>query len=100
MDASDAGEAAHLRETEKIGNDRFSAPVLVGATGMQSVTTATGFRVDQRRTEIVTAEEPFEGAHGMSFPTWIAIRSPRGKTGRDARGCLQRLLIERAWLSA
>src|SRR5579862_3431754 len=62
---------------------------------MQSVAAASAVRVDQRRCKVVSAEEPLEGARRMSFPTWIAVRAPGGKAGRDARGRLERLLIER-----
>src|SRR3569833_4250589 len=62
---------------------------------MQSIATASAVLIDQRRCKVIGAEEPLEGAHGMCFPTWIGVRAPRRKTSRDARGRLERLLIER-----
>jgi hypothetical protein len=89
-----AGETSHLHETEEIRQNRLPTPVLVDATRVQSVAAATGFRVNQRRLEIVAAQEPIESTHGMGFPVGIAIGTPCGKTGRDARGRLEGLLIE------
>ena len=96
----EACETTHLGETEKIRNDGLPSPVLIRAAGMQAIATASGFRVDQRRHEIVAAEEPLEGPNGMGLPTGIAIRPPRRKTSRDARGGFERLLIERTRLPA
>src|SRR5260221_10779913 len=40
-------ELTDIRQAEKVGNDRLTAPILVGAVGMQAVATAAGVDVDQ-----------------------------------------------------
>jgi hypothetical protein len=95
VDAGEANEGPDLCQPEQVGNYGLTAPVLVRAARVQSVATASGFLIDQRGREIVAAEKPLERPHGVGFPLEIAIRAPRRKTGRDTRGRLERLLIER-----
>src|ERR1700691_4142506 len=93
VDAGEPGQATHLRETQKIGNHGLATPVLVGAAWMQAIATAPGFRVDQGGSEIVAAEKPLESPHSVTFPTRVAVYTPRGETRGYGRGRLEWLLI-------
>ena len=93
--AAGARELANFRKTEQVGDDGLAAPVLVGAVGMQSVATAARFEIDQRRRQIIGAEKPRKGALRIDLPFGVAVGAPRREAGRDRRGRLQRLLIER-----
>src|SRR2546421_11276547 len=89
-----AGEVTNFRKTEKIGHNRFAAPILVRAVAMQPITTATGVQVNHGQRQIIAAEEPGECARRVSSPLEIAIGTPGRKASRDRRRGLHRLLIE------
>src|SRR6478752_4639475 len=63
---------------------------------MKAIAAASGFQIDERDRQIVTAKKPGENPRGFGFPFTIAIDAPRGKTGRDGCRGLQGLLVE--WL--
>ena len=44
-----AVQLANLGEAEQVGHCRLTAPVFIGAVGMQAIQTTARFRIDQRR---------------------------------------------------
>ena len=61
---------------------------------MQSIAATAGHGIGERNRQIVAAEKPGENLRCDRLPFGIVVRVPRGQTGRNCRGGLQRLLIE------
>jgi hypothetical protein len=87
--------SAHFYESEKVGDDRLGASILVGSIVMKTIHAGACGRIHQRNLEVILAQKPIERRHCGSRPVRLFIHAHRGEAGRDRCGGLDRLLVER-----
>ena len=74
-----------------IRNDKrgFRSLILIGAVGMQAVPATAGFRIVERKLQIVIAQEPVESRPGLSAPAIVSRSRDRPVNKRTPRRRLQ-----------
>lgn len=86
--------AVHFRERKVEGEGGLGSLILANAIYMEAIAAAAGGKIIERETEVVTPEEPLEGAPRLVRPPRILRRAEGLMAGGDHGLHLDGLLVE------